>query len=191
LHIFEPRYRQMVGDSLEGESMIGMVLLKPGWERSYFGEPPVYEHGTLGEIERAVEYDDGRYDIVLKGLVRYRVLEHLEHEPYRVARVIADPELPPDPASSAQRLEELRSISKRYLSNFKDSEVPELDTASLPAIINALVMALNIEPYEKQTLLEVSDLMSRADTVNGLIQERLKVIDFLAPYRREAPPGMN
>lgn len=191
LHIFEPRYRQMVGDSLRGESMIGMVLLKQGWERSYFGEPPVYEHGTVGEIEKAVEYDDGRFDIVLKGLVRYRVVEHLEHEPYRIARVIPDPEVPGDPVEAESRREELKSISKRYLSYFKDSEVPELETASLAAIINALVMALNIEPYEKQQLLEDSDLMHRGETVSGLIEERLKIIDFLAPFRREAPPGMN
>lgn len=191
LHIFEPRYRQMVDDSLERESRIGMALLKPGWERSYFGDPPVYEHGTVGEIERALKYDDGRFDLVLKGVVRYRVIEHVEHEPYRLARVIADPEHAADPDSAARLCEVLRELSQRYLSYFNDSEVPELETASLAAIVNALVMALNIEPHEKQQLLEDSDLAHRGETAGELIRERLNIIDFLAPFRREAPPGVN
>lgn len=191
LHIFEPRYREMVTDSLKGESMIGMALLKPGWERSYFGEPPVHAHGTIGEIEQAVEYDDGRYDIVLKGLVRYRVIEHVENQPYRLARVIADPEFHSDPPVEEMRKLELRQISRQYLSHFKDSNVPELETSSLAAIVNALIMALNLEPESKQKLLEDSDLLHRCELVSGLIRERLELIDFLAPYRRDETPGMN
>ena len=45
LHIFEPRYREMVGDALAGDRMIGMTLLKPGWEHEYEGRPPVYATG--------------------------------------------------------------------------------------------------------------------------------------------------
>ena len=191
LHIFEPRYRRMIGDSLEGKSLIGMALLKPGWEASYFAEPPVYDLGTVGEIEQAVEYDDGRFDIVLKGITRYRIVEHLDHEPYRMARVVADPEEQGDPDVAEAERRALQELSQQYLSHFRDPEVPELETASLAAIVNALVMALNIEPHEKQRLLEDSSLMHRSEAVGSLIRERLRIINFLAPYRRPTVPGSN
>ena len=46
LHVFEPRYRQLVQDAVEGDERFGIVLLRPGWETDYFGAPPVYEYGT-------------------------------------------------------------------------------------------------------------------------------------------------
>src|SRR5437588_739379 len=68
LHIFEPRYREMVGDALAGDRMIGMVLLKPGWERDYEGQPPVYPIGSSGLITHAERLSDSRYNIVLRGV---------------------------------------------------------------------------------------------------------------------------
>ena len=50
LHIFEPRYREMVGDALTGDRIIGMVLLRPGWEADYEGRPPIYPVGCAGLI---------------------------------------------------------------------------------------------------------------------------------------------
>src|SRR5881296_1532002 len=74
LHIFEPRYREMVADALAGERVIGMVLLKPGWEHTYHESPPVYPIGCSGVISHDERLPDGRYDIVLHGLDRFRVL---------------------------------------------------------------------------------------------------------------------
>ena len=51
LHIFEPRYREMVADAIAGDRMIGMVLLRPGWENNYEGRPPVYPIGCSGLIK--------------------------------------------------------------------------------------------------------------------------------------------
>jgi uncharacterized protein len=66
LHIFEPRYREMVADALASDRMIGMVLLRPGWERNYEGRPPVYPIGCSGVMTHAERLRDGRYDIVLR-----------------------------------------------------------------------------------------------------------------------------
>ena len=73
LHIFEPRYREMVGDALRGDRLIGMVLLKAGWESDYEGRPPVYEMGCAGLVSHSERLDDGRYNIVLHGLEKFRV----------------------------------------------------------------------------------------------------------------------
>ncbi|HEV8395427.1 MAG TPA: LON peptidase substrate-binding domain-containing protein, partial [Vicinamibacterales bacterium] len=75
LHIFEPRYREMVADALASDRMIGMVLLRPGWERDYEGRPPVYPIGCSGVMTHAERLPDGRYNIVLRGVERFRLLE--------------------------------------------------------------------------------------------------------------------
>src|SRR6476661_1841575 len=87
LHIFEARYRQMVEDALKGDRIIGMVLLRPGWEGDYDGRPPVYPIGCAGLVTNAERMSDGRYNIVLQGLEKFRILDEDAVRPYRVARV--------------------------------------------------------------------------------------------------------
>ena len=85
LHIFEARYRAMVADALEGDRTIGMAMLKPGAEGP---EPPrIHAVGGAGEIIESEQLEDGRYNILLEGRFRYRVLEEARPDPYRVARV--------------------------------------------------------------------------------------------------------
>src|ERR1700674_5551819 len=91
LHIFEPRYRAMVSDALEGERLIGMVMLCPGWETNYEGTPPVYPVGCAGFITHADRLPDGRYNIVLRGLEKFRIVHERRArdgaETYRMAGV--------------------------------------------------------------------------------------------------------
>ena len=87
LHIFEPRYTQMVGDVLEGSREIGMVLLQPGWESGYQGNPEEFETGSAGKITEYKSLEEGRYDILLSGSQRFRILEFVQETPYRTARV--------------------------------------------------------------------------------------------------------
>src|SRR5262249_30357040 len=89
LHIFEPRYREMVADALATDRLIGMVLLRPGWERDYEGRPPVYPVGCSGVITHAERLADGRYNIVLRGVERFRILEEDLALTYR--RAVIDP----------------------------------------------------------------------------------------------------
>src|SRR5512132_2752843 len=87
LHIFEPRYREMVADALASDRMIGMALLKPGWEHEYEGHPPVYPIGSNGVITHVERLDDGRYNIVLRGVERFRILEENHERSYRRATI--------------------------------------------------------------------------------------------------------
>ena len=93
LHIFEPRYRTMVADALKGDRLIGMVLLRPGYEAEYDGRPPVYSIGCAGIITDVEELPDGRYNIVLRGLVKFRLTSEDQSRPYRWAHVEAIPEV--------------------------------------------------------------------------------------------------
>jgi Lon protease-like protein len=94
LHIFEPRYREMVADALASDRMIGMVLLRPGWQQQYEGRPPVYPIGCSGVITHVETLPDGRYNIVLRGVERFRILEEDDDRSYRRAVVEAAPDQP-------------------------------------------------------------------------------------------------
>src|ERR671923_2357088 len=94
LHIFEPRYRTMTEDALAGDRIIGMVLLRPGWERDYEGRPPVYPVGCAGLVTHAERLPDGRYNIVLQGLEKFRILDEDNSRSYRIATVDSIAEAP-------------------------------------------------------------------------------------------------
>jgi len=192
LHVFEPRYRQMVKDALEGDQRIGIVLLRPGWEPDYFGAPAVFECGTLGTIEQAVPLEDGRFNIIVRGDVRFRIVDEVSRVPYRTARVVAEPESAREVAEAYAQREWLADLSKQYLTYLPDqSSVPEIETVNLDALTNALIMSLNLDVAEKQRLLEMSDVMQRAEKVGDELASRIESLRFLAPYRKSVDPTHN
>ncbi|HXG13322.1 MAG TPA: LON peptidase substrate-binding domain-containing protein [Gemmataceae bacterium] len=88
LHIFEPRYRQLTADALAGDRLIALALLRPGWEAEYYDRPPIHPVVCLGKIVSEQRLDDGRYNLLLQGLSRARVVEEVGTDRlYRVARV--------------------------------------------------------------------------------------------------------
>ena len=97
LHIFEARYREMVSDALDGDRIIGMVLLRPGWEGDYEGRPQIYQIGCAGLITHAEKTSDGRYNLVLRGFQKFRIRQEDHQRSYRLAEVdtILEPEPPP------------------------------------------------------------------------------------------------
>ena len=123
LHIFEPRYRAMVSDALAGDGTIGMAMLQPGWEESS-DIPPIFPIGGAGRIVEAEQLPDGRYDIVLGGDFRYRVLEESLPAPYRVATV---ERLVSPPFSSATRAAAVCSEAARLFLELSEAmELPPL-----------------------------------------------------------------
>lgn len=192
LHVFEPRYRQMVMDALESDQRFGIVLLRPGWESEYFGAPAVYDHGTVGTIEQAVPLDDGRYNIVVRGDARFRIVDEIPGVPYRTARVVTDPDLDRGLQEAYAKREWLAGISKQYLHYLPDqTAVPEIETVTLDALTNALIMSLNLDMEEKQKLLEERDVLARAEQVGTELASRIESLRFLAPFRMPGEPGRN
>ena len=110
LHIFEPRYREMVADAITGDRMIGMVLLRPGWELNYEGRPPVYPIGCSGLITHVEQLADGRYNIVLRGFERFRVVAEDHSRPYRRASLERLSEQPMDGNDRAAVRRERKSV---------------------------------------------------------------------------------
>ncbi|NIM02428.1 MAG: hypothetical protein GTN89_12150, partial [Acidobacteria bacterium] len=89
LHIFEPRYRQMIRDASGGDGHVAIALLEPGFEDDYDGSPAFHRVGTLGRIENLESLSDGRFNLHLIGLRRVEFEEIPAPTPYRVARLIA------------------------------------------------------------------------------------------------------
>lgn len=88
LHIFEPRYRQMTTDSLDSDRLIAPALLRPGWEGDYEGRPVIHDVVCVGKIVNEQRLADGRFNFLLRGLSRARVLEEVPNgKLYRAARV--------------------------------------------------------------------------------------------------------
>lgn len=186
LHVFEPRYRQMVKDILDADRKIGIILLRPGWETNYFGAPAVFGFGTMGVIEQAVALDDGRYNIVVRGDQRFRLVEEVSRVPYRTARVVTEPETQRDPIAAYAQRQWLADLSHQYLQYLPDqTAVPEIETVTLEALTNALIMSLNLDVEEKQRLLEMSDSVARAEEVGNEMTSRIESLRFLAPFRKE------
>src|SRR6266508_3998655 len=173
LHIFEPRYRQMIADALDSDRMIGMVLLRPGWDRHYEGNPPIYPIGCSGVITHVEKQSDGRYNIVLRGIERFRILEEDQTLAYRRASVVAVPEDPP----AAQDRDTIRSYRSKLEALL--SPAVERSAARMPAamsdedLINALAQYLDLEPLEKQALLEKASLRTRAESLVELLEMKI------------------
>jgi hypothetical protein len=170
LHVFEPRYREMVGDVLRGDRLIGMALLKAGWEADYEGRPPVYEIGCAGLVSHAERLDDGCYDIVLHGLEKFRIRGERADRSYRIAAIeTIDEDMP----SSGSALGPLRERLEALVAHVAGGSRPDLripPAISDHELVNALGQYLPLEPVEKQALLERDGALDRAESLIELLE---------------------
>ena len=102
LHIFEERYKAMTRHALEGDRRIAMALLRPGWEKSYYGRPAIEPVVCVGTILTHERLDDGKYNFLLQGTARARIVKEVGNEPYRLARLQRLPEVEADEPALAE-----------------------------------------------------------------------------------------
>jgi hypothetical protein len=185
LHVFEPRYRQMIADCLAGDRWLGVAMLRPGWEKDYQGRPPVHDVAGAGEILQAEVLADGRFNILLDGRARVRILG--EEPPngclYRVARAerLVDGGPAPSDRTFAGRLQELRAAHARLLLALGQSHpdvVGRLTVAgaSPGAVIDRIVAAVIPDAEVRQRLLEATDVSERLDLAVGALGELLTMV---------------
>ncbi len=174
LHIFEPRYRQMVEDALATDRLIGMVLLRDGWQGDYDGHPPVYAIGCSALITHSEKLPDGRYNIVLRGLDRFRVVEEDHTRAYRVARTaaVADRELT---AADRTDLAQQRGRIEALIASEQSVGIDPRAAAAMndEDLVNALAQYLELEAIEKQALLEQPDVPARARALVELLEMKI------------------
>lgn len=194
LHIFEPRYRLMVREALEGDGRIGIVLLKPGWEKEYEETPAVYPVGGLGVITDHEELEDGKFNVMLTGLQRFQIESEVRQTPYRIARVSLLEDGLPDDAES-------ETIQRKLLGHFQElageeqERIPmnRISELRIPELVNVISMSLEIPPQEKQLLLQADDVAQRADLVLEIMEQLVSRKRFLQEfdYLRPEDPQTN
>ena len=177
LHIFEPRYRAMVRDAMSGDRLIAMVQPRDGEE-----PPGLFEIGCIGRIGSCDELEDGRLNIVLEGLSRFRIAREAAVETlYR--QVDADragfDEEEVDPVLGLAQRAEVEREARRYADALgymvEWDQVSRLDDEML---VNGIAQIAPLDIGSKQALLEAADLADRADLLVQFMQ-----------FQRMAPGG--
>ena len=181
LHVFEPRYRALLADALEGDRLIGMVLLREP-ERAAEPAPPVFAVGCVGQIVDHEALADGRSNLVLEGLARFRIVRERPPAPFRVAYVkwLEDPgfedldevarrTLQGSRADLEEHLLELARCSDLAVAEALRERMRRLDPVQL---VHALSLGLDVPMIEKQGLLEAPDPLSRSLLLSQLLAFR-------------------
>ena len=177
LHIFEPRYRAMVADAMAGDRLIAMVQPRDA------GDPPaLFDVGCLGHLGECEPLDDGRYNIVLEGLGRFRIAREAQvdtlYRQVEIDRAAFDDSEDDDVLGIAERAE-LEQEARRYADSLgygvNWEAVSRLDDESL---VNGIAQIAPLDVGSKQALLEVNGLAPRADLLVQFMQ-----------FQRMAPGG--
>ena len=179
LHIFEPRYRLMVKDALEGEKLVAMALLLPGDGAGDAENPEIDPWVGLGRIVAHSPLPDGRSNLVLAGLRRAKVLEEDRTRPYRRARLLV-PEDEVDPPEAER--EALRARVAKVLEDLPQAlvrdpvrlQVARKIAVPLGAFVDLAADALQLTPREKQRLLAEPDVSERAARLASTVETRVQ-----------------
>ena len=175
LNIFEPRYIDMINDSMSSNKLIGMIQPKISSEENNITTPQLHEIGCMGKITSFKETEDSRYLIELKGLIRFKIIKEIQStKKYRECEVNFDSyyddleDKKEDIKFSDLELifKDLKSLFEKrgFIINWK-----ALEKQSLDEIINALAMASPFSIQEKQVLLEAQNLKTRKTKIAEIL----------------------
>lgn len=173
LHIFEPRYRAMVADALKGNRIIGMVLLRPGYEPDYERSPSIFPLGCAGVIEDVEELPNGEYNILLRAIAKFRISREEVGKPYRMAVVTAIPEV-----LSAQEKTALQR-QRQQLEMLLAGSVGRVGLPRIPSglsdeeLIDGVSQRIDIDPLDRLRLLDQASPLTRARALGELLGKML------------------
>jgi len=173
LHIYEPRYKAMIADALKGNHVIGMVLLRPGYEKDYERSPSVFQIGCAGVINEVEELPGGEYNIVLGALTKYRITREEASKPYRTAHVtsIADTTSETDKAVLHTRRQRLESLIQESGGRTGLRGIP--DGISDERLVNGISQLAHIDELDRERLLEQPNPLARAVALIEILEKSI------------------
>jgi Lon protease-like protein len=181
LHIFEPRYRQMIADCLEGDGTFGVLLIRAGEE---VGQPAVpYEVGTTAVIEDVEKLSDGRMNIITLGQERFQLHGYESvSKPYLVGRVSPWPW--DEPAPSVVRTKRtVRHLVSRYVDLLAQASETEINLDPIPQdpldLATLAAVVLQITPEQKQALLEIPSIDELLGQLDHLLRQENRMLRIL------------
>lgn len=179
LHVFEPRYRDLTRDCLAGSHLMAVARLRPGYETTYYGRPPVYERCGVGRIICSEELPDGRFALLLRGVARVEIARELpiEERSYRRIEARMLPDANVDAREAIDHHRRLIALCDR-LAEVIDQGGPQLrdlvrafDEPGQCA--DAIAAALVMDADARQELLEACDPMVRLQRTLGHVSHML------------------
>jgi uncharacterized protein len=182
LHIFEPRYREMVAEVIESHGIIGMALLKGEWRDSYYGSPDIFEIGCAAKIGAVKKLEDGRYYIVIEGVSEFRIVREIRERSFRQAEIEWCDVKASEREFDEETMDGLREVLFSYLGDpALEAWRTMVEERGLRGaeLVNFLSFHLDVQPLEKQTILEA--MHNRADCL-------IDVLSFKVEERRRGGP---
>jgi Lon protease-like protein len=188
LHIFEHRYKAMTADALAGDRRVAMALLRPGWEKSYYGRPAIEPVVCVGTILNSEELPDGKYNFLLQGHTRAAVERELDatDKPYRLAKLRPLEQVPVmeiDLGDARQRIAQILGEGA-FAHTSLARQFRQMLTSMLPTPDICDLIAFNVldDVRVKQSLLGEIDARARVDrTVEALAEVQRMLGPALRP----------
>ena len=191
LHIYEPRYRQLMRDALSSDRRIAVGLLQPGWEQDYYGNPAVHEVCCVGTIDSFEELEDGKFDLVLVGEQKIRIVKVFKESPYRTIGGISLQEKGParDAEETLQQQETILELARQYfkLRTSNEPELSGLHELRYEGLINSLASYLGFPASHKQQLLELDDLEQRGRLIAHFLRTQIHEQRVLVQFQHLTP----
>ena len=198
LHVFEPRYRELVEEALAGDRLIAMALLAPGWEADYEGRPPLQPTACLGRIVTHHRLEDGRFNLLLAGLQRIRLVRELAPaKSFREAEAVIHPDQYSPHGEFGRAVLRRRLLEGfRRLANESNDAQSQLEPLlagdiSLGVLTDLVAYTLELGLDVKKRLLDEVDVDRRAEMLLKALKNRRQSSSRSGPSSNCFPPGFS
>lgn len=199
LHIFEPRYRQLVDRALDGSGQLAMAVFRgPEWKLQYHGRPPLRPAVCVGQIMQHEKLDDGRYNLLVQGVCRAKILKELPAADGRLYREAMLEPVGIDPDADVK----LYGVRERLAELLEDGHVSELkngtwvlerlrdDDIPTSVLLELVAFALPIRRETKYALLAEGDAQERAAVVEDEMAQLSRLVTLaMDQHPEEWPKG--
>jgi Lon protease-like protein len=192
LYVFEEKYRTMIREAIEGNKELIIALLKPGLEAGHSGITAVHSVACLGRIETYEELEDGKYNIVVIGVQRVRIIREVLHAPYQMVEVesIEDPEfgaLTEDLMVNHNHLGELFAKFTELATGANQHALDLMPQLDFESLVNMVAMTLNLPIDQKQVLLEIDSPSERCDMLIPILEQQLETLGIVRRFEHLKP----
>jgi uncharacterized protein len=198
LYIFEERYRTMVREALTGNGELVIALLREGLEANYTGVSAVHDIACLGKIETYEELEDGKYNIVVVGIHRVRLIREVQHSPYRLVEVekLEDSTYNERAEEITSRHSHLGGLFARFTelaTGVRQRALELMPRLDFESLVNMVAMTLNLPIEQKQALLEIGEAYLRCDMLIPILQQQLETLAMVRKFEHIKPdnPHLN
>ena len=182
----------MVREVLAGNGELVIALLRGGSEPGYASLNAVHDIACLGKIETYEELEDGKYNIVVVGLHRVRIVREVQHSPYRMVEVerLEEEACDERAADIVERHNHLGGLFAKFTelaTGVKQQALELMPQLDFESLVNMVAMTLNLDIEQKQALLEIDNTAQRCDVLIPVLQQQLETLVLVRQFEHIKP----